>query len=126
MFVADERRCMHMVGNRRCKRRARWTFPVTYQWDCTKGTGIEGPSVRMCVQHGNSTFDNEDQGHRVPVIDGWFGRIWNAEAKCWTVLSCVFSTKDGHLGSKAWARYRRPCASGDIQPEIDYDQARGR
>lgn len=112
--------CMHLVGDRRCKRSAQWTFPVTYQW-LISGTGIEGPNLRMCRQHGNGTLDVKKE-KRFPVIDGWYGHIWNDEAKVWTVLRCVFSTETGHLASKAWAKYKRPC-DGKMW-NVDYDDAR--
>ncbi len=112
--------CMHLVGDRRCKRTARWTFPVTYQWNIN-GTGIVGPNLRMCEQHGNKTLD-APKDKRFPVVDGWYGRVWNAEAKVWTINYCVFSTKDGHLASKAWAKYRLPY-DRDMR-DVDYDAAR--
>ncbi len=117
-------KCMHLVDGRRCKRWAQWAFSVTYQWDPIKGTGIEGPDVRMCRQHGNSTLDCKDHARRWPVVDGWFGRVWNAQAQVWTINYCVFSAADGHTGSKEWAKYKRPCASGDMRKRVDYDEVR--
>jgi hypothetical protein len=112
--------CMHLVGDRRCTRRARWAFAITYQWNIN-GTGIVGPNVRMCRQHGDKVL-GMPKDKRFPVVDGWFGRVWNAEAKVYTIHYCVFATKDGHTGSKAWAKYQRPY-DRNVQ-DMDYDEAR--
>ena len=115
-------RCMKIVDGRRCKRRSTWGLPISYQWDPIKGTGVEGPDLRLCTQHGDATLDMAP-GKRIRVVGGWYGRIWNAEAKAWTVLACVFRHPTKHLAARAWHRFRRPCRSGEIRPRVNYDEA---
>lgn len=116
-------RCMAIVARRRCKRGANWAMSVCFGWDPVKGEGIEGPDVHLCVQHGNGMLSRRD-GKRLRVVRGWYGRIWNAEAKVWTVLDCVFRSRTTHKGSLAYWALRRPSKFGVCLPRRSYDEVR--
>lgn len=114
--------CMTKKGNR-CSRSSSWTMGVCFGWDPIKGLGVDGPDLKMCRQHGDATFDKPPE-HRIRVIAGWYGRIFNQQAKVWTVMCSVFLHPTRHVYSPLWWRFRLPSEFGGPERKDDYDQAR--
>jgi len=99
--MTDWGRCIAIVDGRRCKLGARAHCPVTFAWDPIKGVGIGGPHVPLCSVH-NSKHWRLKGGERFRIIGGWYGYIWNSQAKVWTVLQSVFRSRTSHKYADAW------------------------
>lgn len=95
---------------RRCNAGHQTEIPITFTWDPVRGVGTGAPSVPLCRMH--DYLWELDPADRVEIFGGWMGRAWNPDARCWTVCTAVYETKDGLFASPHWWALRRPIRFG--------------
>ena len=101
----------------RCGRATQTEYPITFEWDPTKGHGTGGPGATLCRLH-DYLWDLEP-GECVEIVGGWLGRAWNPKANVYTVMTTVYEARDSLFVSPHWWALRRPIKMGYREPAYD-------